>query len=105
MNVNRAVPPARGRDAKPLKPLSDGESVSLTSSTPKAPRFHPLARSLRTVLVAGLASGLVPACRQYPEPQVTGDAKSGRQIFRDDTFGNEKFWTDTMRMHEIVARE
>jgi hypothetical protein len=26
----------------------------------------------------------------------------GRQIFRFETFGNEKFWTDTARMHEVV---
>src|SRR5688572_24460024 len=26
----------------------------------------------------------------------------GQQIFRHDTFGNEKFWTDTARMHEVV---
>jgi mono/diheme cytochrome c family protein len=26
----------------------------------------------------------------------------GQQIFRHETFGNEKFWTDTARMHEVV---
>jgi cytochrome c5 len=26
----------------------------------------------------------------------------GRDIFRYDTFGDEKFWTDTARMHEVV---
>jgi cytochrome c5 len=26
----------------------------------------------------------------------------GRQIFRFETFGDEKFWTDTARMHEVV---
>src|SRR5512141_2438066 len=28
----------------------------------------------------------------------------GRQIFRDETFGDEQFWTDTARMHEVVQR-
>jgi mono/diheme cytochrome c family protein len=28
----------------------------------------------------------------------------GRQIFRFDTFGDEQFWTDTARMHEVVQR-
>jgi len=26
----------------------------------------------------------------------------GRQIFRFDTFGDETFWTDTLRMHEVI---
>ena len=29
---------------------------------------------------------------------------AGRQIFRFDTFGDEQFWTDTARMHEVVQR-
>ena len=28
----------------------------------------------------------------------------GQQIFRFDTFGNEKFWTDTLRMNEVVEQ-
>ena len=27
----------------------------------------------------------------------------GREIFRFDTFGDEKYWTDTLRMHEVIA--
>jgi mono/diheme cytochrome c family protein len=27
---------------------------------------------------------------------------SGQQIFRHDTFGDEIFWTDTLRMHEVI---
>jgi hypothetical protein len=34
-------------------------------------------------------------------PDATVDA--GREIFRHDTFGDEKFWTDTLRMHEVIA--
>ena len=29
---------------------------------------------------------------------------AGRQIFRFDTFGDEQFWTDTARMHEVVQK-
>jgi mono/diheme cytochrome c family protein len=29
--------------------------------------------------------------------------RSGREIFRSDTFGDERFWTDTLRMHEVIA--
>jgi mono/diheme cytochrome c family protein len=27
----------------------------------------------------------------------------GKEIFRHDTYGNEVFWTDTLRMHEVIA--
>ncbi|MBI4292109.1 MAG: c-type cytochrome [Betaproteobacteria bacterium] len=30
-------------------------------------------------------------------------AAEGRQIFRFDTFGDETQWTDTLRMHEVIA--
>lgn len=29
--------------------------------------------------------------------------EQGREIFRHSTFGNEVFWTDTARMHEVIA--
>ena len=28
---------------------------------------------------------------------------SGREIFRFDTYGDETYWTDTLRMHEVIA--
>jgi len=28
--------------------------------------------------------------------------EGGQRIFREDTFGDEQFWTDTARMHEVV---
>ncbi|HEY9514625.1 MAG TPA: hypothetical protein VIQ74_03010 [Gemmatimonadaceae bacterium] len=27
---------------------------------------------------------------------------AGKEIFRFDTFGDEKYWTDTLRMHEVI---
>jgi len=32
-------------------------------------------------------------------PQPSG----GKDVFRFDTFGNETFWTDTLRLHEVIA--
>ena len=29
---------------------------------------------------------------------------AGQQVFRFDTFGDEQFWTDTARMHEVVQK-
>ena len=30
---------------------------------------------------------------------------TGRQVFRFDTFGDEIFWTDTLRMHEVIEQQ
>jgi hypothetical protein len=54
-----------------------------------------------------LAASLGPlGCRQFPQTRPSNDLeRQGRQIFRDDTFGDEKFWTDTARLHEVVQRQ
>ncbi|HEX6573637.1 MAG TPA: hypothetical protein VF042_01585, partial [Gemmatimonadaceae bacterium] len=36
-----------------------------------------------------------------PDPELVA---SGKEIFRFDTFGDEKFWTDTLRMHEVIQK-
>ena len=55
----------------------------------------------RAVVLGCIA--LLAACRQFPEVKPANDLeRQGRDIFRDDTFGNEKFWTDTARLHDIV---
>jgi hypothetical protein len=33
-----------------------------------------------------------------PPNRAVGKASAGRDVFRFETFGNEKFWTDAMRM-------
>ena len=85
--------------------------------------------SSKTVLAlvsAAVAAVLIPACGGGggggPEPtsQATGGAapgqgtgsgpsqaqlvEQGRQIFRFDTFGDERQWTDTLRMHEVIEQ-
>lgn len=57
----------------------------------------------RLVIAAAL---LAVACRQFPETVPANDLeRQGREIFRDDTFGDEKFWTDTARLHEVVQQK
>lgn len=36
-------------------------------------------------------------------PQHSSGSASGREIFRHDDFGSWRFWTDTLRLNEIVA--
>jgi len=62
---------------------------------------HTIGLSLGVTLVFAIA-----ACRQFPDTRVNSDVeRQGREIFRYDTFGDEQFWTDTARLHEVVLRE
>src|SRR5215218_4779345 len=59
------------------------------------------------VALSGAAVGV--ACNDGPtEPRVEqldpALVAQGKEIFRFDTFGDEKYWTDTLRLHEIVQQ-
>jgi mono/diheme cytochrome c family protein len=41
-----------------------------------------------------------PAVLQKPEPQPLGNADRGKEVFRFETFGNEGFWFNAMRMQQ-----
>ena len=57
---------------------------------------------MRAVALVLVALG-VAGCRQFPETKVDTDLeRQGKEIFRDETFGNEVFWTDTARLHELI---
>jgi mono/diheme cytochrome c family protein len=63
----------------------------------------------RTATRGGLIALFVflPACEDGtgPEEETPLDPQlvaEGREIFRLDTFGNEVFWTDTARVHEVI---
>jgi mono/diheme cytochrome c family protein len=59
--------------------------------------------ALGGIVVAGTL--LLASCRDSgpnaPDPELIA---SGKEIFRFDTFGDEKFWTDTLRMHEVIQK-
>ncbi|HET6616995.1 MAG TPA: hypothetical protein VFH69_04220, partial [Gemmatimonadota bacterium] len=64
-------------------------------------------RALLTLTL--LLAGLLAACDDDGSDRVTsrdpvppGNPAAGREIFRFDTFGNERFWTDTLRLHEVI---
>ncbi len=41
-----------------------------------------------------------PVSSEAPVVHQTGDAASGKQVFRFETFGNEGFWTDAVRLQQ-----
>ncbi|MFN0181312.1 MAG: c-type cytochrome [Gemmatimonadales bacterium] len=69
------------------------------------------------VSCAAMSTGCAKTAARYASPDSTGATASGtasdelgaeavtagREIFRFDTFGNEVFWTDTLRLHEVVV--
>ena len=63
-------------------------------------------RSLLVGVMLTVASLDVVGCRQFPTVKPSSDVEQqGREIFRYDTFGDEQFWTDTARLHEIVSKQ
>ena len=56
---------------------------------------------LAALIVAGCAgSHHSPAGEAPLDP---AQVAQGKDIFRNDTFGDEAFWTDTLRMHQVIA--
>ncbi|MBA3572569.1 MAG: hypothetical protein H0W34_11500, partial [Pyrinomonadaceae bacterium] len=45
-----------------------------------------------------------PANPGVPVPHETGNAAAGRDVFRFETFGNEGFWTDAVRLPKGVKK-
>jgi mono/diheme cytochrome c family protein len=57
---------------------------------------------------AAVAGGLAISCGSNAPTQPVAEqldpslVSAGKDIFRFDTFGDEKYWTDTLRMHEVI---
>jgi len=58
--------------------------------------------SSRWLIVLVLLAGCVGPTGPATEDQAA-TVEQGKQIFRFDTFGDETLWTDTLRMHEVIA--
>ena len=61
--------------------------------------------SSAAAVVACLALSLVACGDDGPsgtEPLDPGLVAAGKDIFRFDTYGDETFWTDTLRIHEVI---
>jgi cytochrome c5 len=58
-------------------------------------------------LFVGSGLGLMIACSDDgpagPEPLDPALVTQGKDIFRFDTYGNETFWTDTLRIHDVIT--
>jgi mono/diheme cytochrome c family protein len=78
---------------------------------PVAPAAFPTHRRRvsSAAIAAGVMAALVAACNGSDDDTDGAAAEraamieQGKQIFRFDTFGDETHWTDTLRMHEVIA--
>ena len=74
------------------------------------PSKQKFAASLALVVIIAAACGRDDTARPVipTDPAVSptrmnpATVAEGRRIFRFDTFGDETFWTDTLRMHEVI---
>jgi mono/diheme cytochrome c family protein len=51
----------------------------------------------------GLLGSLLACGDNGPSGPTPAQEAQGQQTFRFDTFGDETFWTDTLRMHEVIS--
>src|SRR3954470_3256530 len=59
---------------------------------------------LSVILMAVFVAALVTCDRRLLPPETDpGLIAAGKDIFEFDTFGDETFWTDTLRMHEVIS--
>ena len=69
---------------------------------PKALSGLLLTTAILALTVTLVAQGRKPGRPSTPCPVDTNDL--GQEIFRCDTFGNEPFWTGTLRLHEVIEQ-
>ena len=77
---------------------------------PAARRIVPRPRwpGISLAIAVGLSVPvLILACEHYksptgPEPLDPALVAQGKTVFRFDTYGDETFWTDTLRLHEVI---
>ena len=94
-------------------PAPAPEPMDATAGRPRRRLVAP-ARLLLLLLAAGVLYVLSgsSSAREQPtaasggqpvQAQASQLAEQGRQIFRFDTFGDEKFWGDSLKLHRAVA--
>src|SRR5215467_9379941 len=75
------------------------------------PRLSLASRVLSGVFLLALATFLIIIGQRLPSQSPSKDSTDdnavqltdqGRQIFRFDTFGDEAFWGDTLKLHQAI---
>ena len=76
--------------------------ASVVAPSTRASRLvHAIASgSLATTLLLAAACDFSASAPAELDPALVG---KGKTVFRYDSYGDESFWTDTLRMHEVIA--
>ena len=61
-------------------------------------------RAKLAILGIPLLCGATLSSTQTTQKQPAALVAEGKQVFRFDTFGDEKLWTDTLRLHEVIEK-
>lgn len=65
-------------------------------------RFVSAATVIYLIATAFVLSGSTATLAQQEQANQDARIAEGREIFRNDTFGDEQLWTDVLRMHEVL---
>ena len=81
-------------------------------STHASPKWRTALFSLSVLAIATLFTGCGgddvdtgsdgPTSNEAPVIHAAGNPVNGKQVFRFETFGNERFWTDALRLQQGV---
>jgi mono/diheme cytochrome c family protein len=66
--------------------------------------MHKIAMLAGALVAVGIAIACGESTPTEPQPEQLDSTlvSAGKDIFRFDTYGDEKYWTDTLRMHEVI---
>ena len=83
-------------------------------SVERASNLHLISSGIGTLLLIVACATQSPSNGAAPQPPTGAESATddfsaatlaaGQRVFRFDTFGDEQFWTDTARMHEVVQK-
>ena len=57
---------------------------------------------LLSMLIIALVLAVLPQAQGKLSADDDSDEPDGMEIFRFDTFGDERFWTDKLRLHRVI---
>ena len=69
---------------------------------------HVIVVATLAIIGSSVAHALTPVeAKQKATSEASGNAQlvaEGLRVFRYDTFGDEQFWTDKLRLHEVIEK-
>src|SRR5688572_14238352 len=95
-------PPLRTESGrgKRLQPPAAVTSAGLATPMDRRRSMLDTRKAKRSMAV--LAALAAVSCGSPQAPDTMASLEEGREIFRHETFGDERFWTDVLRMNEVI---